>query len=271
MNEGEPVHLAISYDEEVGCVGVRGLLKDLEERGLKPRGCIIGEPSGMEVVVGHKAGHAFTCTVTGRAAHAALAPFGVNAIEYAARLIVRLREIADRLALDETRHPGFEVPYSTITTGVIQGGVAGNIVPKDCRFRFGVRALPWTDPAAIVAEIEQYSRDVLLPRMRDVAPESDIVIEQTGEVPAMDLNEDAPLVRYAQRLSGSSRRPGYIGLGSEGGLFQRAGIPAVICGPGSIDQAHKPNEFVTLEQLALCERFILEVTRRPPGPQCEAV
>lgn len=252
----EPIHLAFSFDEEVGCLGARHLLADLAKRGIRPRGCIVGEPTSMIAVVGHKTGSAYTCTVTGRESHSALAPNGVNAVEYAARLIERIRQIAERMIAEERRHDGYEVPYSTLQTGVVAGGHASNIVPALCTMRFDMRTLPWTDPDALFAELEAYARDELLPLMRATAPEADISLALKGRVPGFSIDEDAPLVRYVRRLAGSNAPPGFVAFGSEAGLFQEQGVPSVICGPGSISQAHKPDEYVSLEQLALCEDFL---------------
>ncbi|QNA85497.1 acetylornithine deacetylase [Sphingomonas sp. So64.6b] len=252
----EPVHLAFSFDEEVGCLGVRHLLADLVKRDVRPRGCIVGEPTNMVAVVGHKTGSAYGCTVTGREAHSALAPYGVNAVEYAAQLIVRIRAIANRLKAEERRHDGYEVPYSTLQTGVIAGGHASNIVPAICTMRFDMRTLPWTDPDVLFNELQEFVRDELLPEMRATAPEADITLALNGRVPGFAIAEDAPLVSYVRRLAGSNQPPGFVTFGSEAGLFQEQGIPAVICGPGSISQAHKPDEYVSLEQLALCEDFL---------------
>lgn len=252
----EPVHIALSFDEEIGCKGVHHLLDDLVAQGIKPRACIVGEPTSMRAVAGHKAGSVFLCTLNGREAHSSLAPQGVNTIEYAAQLIVKIKSIADRLKAEETRHEGYEVPYSTLQTGVIQAGFAANIVPALCTFRFDVRTLPWTNALDLVDEIRAYANDELLPEMRGVAPEAAIEIVQHGNVPGFAIDADAPLVRYVQRLAGSNEPPAFVTFGSEAGLFQAQDIPTVICGPGSISQAHKPDEYVALSQLALCEDFI---------------
>jgi acetylornithine deacetylase len=260
---GEPIHLALSFDEEIGCLGVRHLLNDLEQRGVHPRACIIGEPTSMQVVVGHKTGTSYTCEVEGLEAHGALAPFGVNAIEYAARLIVQIRNVAQRLIAEERRHEGYEVPHSTLQTGVIEGGHASNIVPRLCRFRFDMRSLPWTAPDALIAELEAFAHNELVPEMRRIAPHADIRIQRKGNVPGFAIDTDAALVRYVRRVLGNAARDGYVAFGSEAGLFQQAGIASVICGPGSIRHAHKPDEYVELEQLAACEMFIERLAVTP--------
>lgn len=259
----EPIHLALSFDEEVGCLGVRHLLDDLAARGVRPHGCVVGEPSNMLPVVGHKTGSACGCTVTGREAHSALAPQGVNAVEFAARLVDHIRRMNLRLAEEERPHDGYEVPCSTLQTGVIVGGHASNIVPSECTLRFDMRTLPWTDPDALLAEIQTYARDELLPEMRAIAPEADIVVSLKGRVPGFATDPEAPLVRYVQRLAGSNAAPGLVTFASEAGLFQKAGVPAMICGPGSMNQGHKADEFITLEQLALCEDFLDRLATTP--------
>jgi acetylornithine deacetylase len=265
-----PVHLALSYDEEIGCVGVRGLIADLREQGLSAAGCIVGEPTGMEPVLGHKGARTWRCCVRGREAHSSLASAGVNAVENAALLIARLRELAGELARNEHRHDGFDVPHSTLQANWIQGGIATNVVPRDCEFRIDLRHLSGTDPEALLARLQAHAQDTLLPAMRAIAPESEIRFEALGEVPAFETAPDAPLVARVRRHLGAAAdaAPRYVGFGSEAGLFQRAGIASVLCGPGSIEQAHKPDEFVSLEQLARCERFLeslLELPSAPPG------
>lgn len=259
----EPVHLAISFDEEIGCKGVGHMLHDLVDRGVKPRGCVVGEPTSMDAVIGHKTGSAYGCTVTGLEMHSSLAPMGVNAIFYAARVIGWIEAKAAELRASEQRHDGYSVPFSTLSVGVIEGGFASNIVPALCRFRFDIRTLPWTDPDAIIAELEAYISRDLLPEMRAIAPGADIQIGMNGRVPGFTIEADAPLTRYVQRLAGSNAPPSYVAFGSEAGLFQAKGVPSVLCGPGSIEQAHKPDEFVTLEQLARCEDFLDRLATTP--------
>lgn len=253
-NMDSALHLALSYDEEVGCVGVRGLIRDLEEIGLKPAGCIVGEPTGMKPIIAHKGTNRFRCCVTGREAHSSYTNLGVNAIEYAARIVVFIRQLADRMAEIERRNYAFTVPYTTLQTGLIRGGLASNIVPKDCEFNFECRTLPGVDIDAVYAEIRQFA-DSLLPEMRAIEPSATIEIEKTASVPGLLMREDDAIIQLAAALS-RNRPNGAVSYGTEAGLFQRAGIPTVICGPGSIEQAHRPDEFVALAQLAQCEAFL---------------
>jgi len=250
-----PVHFALSYDEEVGCLGVRGLIADLAANGIKAAGCIVGEPTSMQVVIANKGKRAYRCTVHGREAHSALTPQGVNAIEYAAKLVVHIRHIADRLAATEPREHGFEVPFTTMQTGTIRGGTASNIVPRECVFDFEFRYLPGANPDALEREIRDYAEKVILPEMKRVAPEADLAITTRSEIPGLVIGETDDLTHLGQALS---RRPGCgrVGYAAEAGLFQQIGIPSIICGPGSIEQAHKPNEWIALEQVAQCESFM---------------
>jgi acetylornithine deacetylase len=254
-----PVHFALSYDEELGCMGVRGLIADLAQAGIRPAGCIIGEPTGMQAVVAHKGKRAYRCCFRGREAHSALTPHGVNAIEYAAKLVVYIRHMAERMRDCETRDNGFDVPFTTLQTGVIRGGTAGNIVPRDCEVHFEFRYLPGVDPEALESEIKAYAERVLLPEMRSVDPETFISFETKAEIPGLDpALERAEQDRVTALAQALARNPSIakVAYATEAGLFQRAGIPSIICGPGSIEQAHKPNEFIALEQIALCESFM---------------
>jgi acetylornithine deacetylase len=254
-----PVHFALSYDEEIGCLGVRGLIEDLARAGIKPAGCIIGEPTGMQPVVAHKGKRAYKCCFRGREAHSALTPQGVNAIEYAARLVVYIRHIAERMRDCEARDNGFDVPFTTLQTGVIKGGTAANIVPRDCEVHFEFRYLPGVDPEALESEIKSYAERVLLPEMRAVDPATFISFETKAEIPGLDPSVDRAeqdrVTALAQALA-RNQAIAKVAYATEAGLFQRAGIPSIICGPGSIGEAHKANEFITLEQVALCESFM---------------
>lgn len=255
-NMREPVHLAISFDEEVGCKGAGYMVDEIVASGIRPRGCIVGEPTLMEAVIGHKTGSAYGCTVRGLEIHSSLAPRGVNAIFYATRLIARIEAIAARLEAEEQRHEGYPIPWSTLSVGVIEGGQASNIVPGMCHFRLDVRTLPWTDPEAIIAELREYANRDLLPEMQAIHPGASIEFQRNGLVHGFTIEADAPLTRYVQRLAGTNAPPGFVAFGSEAGIFQAQNIPSVLCGPGSIEQAHKPDEFIALEQLARCEDFL---------------
>ncbi len=250
-----PVHLAFSYDEEVGCLGVRSMLAALAQRPHKPRLCLIGEPTELKPVLGHKGKLAMRCQVHGAACHSAYAPYGVNAIEYAARLIGKLGEIGDDLARPEYHDERFDPPFSTVQTGVIKGGRALNIVPAECEFDFEVRALPGFEAQVVADRLQAYAETQLLPRMRAVSGASDIRLRPLSAYPGLATPADSEAARLVALISGSSDF-GTVAFGTEGGLFDQAGIPTVVCGPGSMEQGHKPDEFVSLEQLQGCDAML---------------
>ncbi|HMK84963.1 MAG TPA: acetylornithine deacetylase [Steroidobacteraceae bacterium] len=249
-----PLHYALSYDEEVGCIGVRGLIRDLEEHGIRPGGCVVGEPTSMQPIIAHKGMNRFRCTVRGREAHSSYVTYGVNAIEYAARLVVYVRQIADRLAQFEKRDMGFTVPYTTLSTGLIRGGIASNVIPKECDFQFDMRTLPQASADALYQEIRAYA-ETLAREMQAIDPESGIDLAWTNHTIGLAAAESDTIVKWAMQLAGNYEA-GKVSYGTEAGLFQQMGVPTVILGPGSITEAHRPNEFVALEQLARCEAFL---------------
>ncbi|MCF4998582.1 acetylornithine deacetylase [Pseudomonas syringae] len=250
-----PVHIALSYDEEVGCLGVRSLLSVLEQRPIKPLLCIIGEPTELKPVLGHKGKLAMRCDVKGHACHSAYAPQGVNAIEYAAELIGELGRIGQTLKAPERQDARFDPPYSTVQTGVIGGGKALNIVPADCRFDFEIRALPSQDPAEVAAALKVYAEQQMLPRMRAVSEHSEVRFSELSAYPGLATDAKSQAAELIAAFCGS-REFGTVAFGTEGGLFDAAGIPTVICGPGSMDQGHKPDEFVSLDQLKGCDAML---------------
>jgi acetylornithine deacetylase len=250
-----PIHLAFSYDEEVGCVGVRGLIAQLERAPVKPLGCFVGEPTEMGVVIGHKAKRSLRVTVKGRTCHSSLAPNGVNAVEYAARLIVHIRALSDRLAESGARDPLYDVPFTTAHTGTVHGGTALNIVPDACVFEFEFRSIAADDLDALVDLVTRYARDVLEPEMKAVAPEAGFTFELKSGFPGLEAPAQSELVSLAKQFSGQARHA-KVAYGTEAGLYDQAGIPTVVIGPGSIDQAHKADEFIAVAELAKCGRFL---------------
>ncbi|POA57415.1 MULTISPECIES: acetylornithine deacetylase [unclassified Pseudomonas] len=253
-----PVHLAFSYDEEVGCLGVRPMLARLQARAHRPKLCLIGEPTELRPVLGHKGKLAMRCQVRGAACHSAYAPQGVNAIEYAARLIGKLGEIGTRLAQPQHHDRRFDPPFTTLQTGIIAGGRALNIVPQDCQFDFEVRTLPGFDPRQVVDELQAYAQQQLLPGMRAVHADTAIDLQPLSAYPGLATAPDSEAAELLALLTGS-REFGTVAFGTEGGLFHEAGIPTVVCGPGSMDQGHKPDEFISLEQLAACDALLLRL------------
>lgn len=251
----QPLHLAISYDEEVGCLGVRTLLEALSQRPEKPSICLIGEPTELQPVLGHKGKLGVRCEVKGAACHSAYAPQGVNAIEYAAQLVHQLTAIGERLAQTEQHDTRFDPPFTTVQTGIIRGGTVLNIVPAECVFDFEVRTLPQHDAQAVAAEIETFAQSELVPRMQAVAVDSAIRFYPISGYPGLltDAQSDAArLIAYLTQSSDFST----VAFGTEGGLFHQAGIPSVICGPGSMAQGHKPDEFISIAQLDACDAMM---------------
>jgi len=252
------VHLAFSYDEEVGGFGARRLIADMRDAGVAPLACIVGEPTGMIPALAHKGVYRWRCCVRGHAAHSSLTPQSVNAIEVGARVVAKLADMAARWRDEEPRYEGFDVPYSTGSVGVIEGGIADNVVPADCRFHYEFRNLPGSDVTAMQGEVRSYA-ETLEPAMRAVDGEAGIRFETLCEMPAFLAGADDPAVLLAQRLATTDATT-LVAFGTEAGLFQRAGTPTVVCGPGHIAQAHQADEYVSLAQLAACERFLLALT-----------
>ncbi|MDO5638268.1 MAG: acetylornithine deacetylase [Neisseria sp.] len=251
----KPLHIALSYDEEIGCLGAPVMIAELQRRGLTPEHCIVGEPTSMRMVVAHKGIHTFRCAVHGKAAHSSLTPQGVNAIEYAAKLIVFINELAGRLKNRHDNDPDYDVPFSTLSVNRIGGGIASNIVPQLCEFEFDYRNLPHMNPADITAPIEAHIREVLQPQMQAVDASCRIEMQHGENVPAMPEAEAKLLHDLVSQLVADHARL-KVAYATEGGQFQQAGISTVICGPGSIEQAHKADEFVELAQLARCDAFL---------------
>ena len=248
------VHFAFSYDEEVGCFGVRELIADMKERGIKPLACIVGEPTYMVPAIAHKGVYRYRCCVRGKEAHSSLTPHSVNAIEMAARVVGKVRDMAESFEANEPRYQGFDVPFSTASVGQFHGGIADNVVPRDAEFHYEFRNLPTADAAQMQKEVLAYAARAE-PAMKKIAPDAGFNFETICEVPSFLGSAKDPITRLAQRLSGEQRTT-LVAFGTEAGLFKGAGIPTVVCGPGSILQAHQPDEFVTLEQLARCELFL---------------
>ena len=254
----KPLHLALSYDEEIACIGAPVMLADLQQRGVKVDGAIVGEPTSMQPVVAHKGLNAWRCRVHGKAAHSSLTPQGCNAIEHAAQLICAIREMAEQWRAHGPFDQFYDVPYSTITTNLIGGGIAMNTIPQLCEFTYEFRNLPMLSPADIQGRIDAYVRTELLPRMQREFPGATVEIENLAAAPGLDASEQAAITQLVRALT-ADKSVRKVAYGTEAGLFQGAGIPTVVCGPGSIEQAHKVDEFVAIDQLAQCEKFLRQV------------
>jgi acetylornithine deacetylase len=248
------VHYAFSFDEEVGCLGVQHLIADLREAGAAPRLCLIGEPTGMVPATAHKGVFRWRCCVKGKPAHSSLTPHAVNAIEAGARLVSRIAAMADGWRADGPFYEGFDVPFTTACVGVIEGGIADNIVPEDCAFHYEFRNLPGHDAMAMQQRVLDHAASIEA-GMKAVDGATGFRFETLCAVPDFLANDEEPAVRLAQRLAGESRTS-LVAFGTEAGLFHRAGISTAVCGPGFIEQAHQPDEFVSLEQLARCEAYL---------------
>jgi acetylornithine deacetylase len=214
----------------------------------------------MRPIIAHKGINAYRCCVRGHAAHSSLTPKGLNAIEYAARLICHIRDIADRFRAEGPFDTLYDVPFTTAQTSTIQGGNAINTVPAECRFDFEFRNLPTLDPEQIFARIEAYANETLLPQMRREHPNAAIEFSKIAAAPGLDATEQAAITQLVRALTADQDKR-KVAYGTEAGLFERAGIPSVVCGPGNIEQAHKPNEYVELAQLAACEQFLRKFIR----------
>lgn len=255
------VHFAFTHDEETGCFGVKELLADMRDAGIRPVACIVGEPTSMVPAIAHKGVYRYRCCVRGKEAHSSLTPQSVNAIEMAAKVIGKVRGMAEGFEREEPRYDGFDVPFSTASVGQFHGGIADNVVPRDAEFRYEFRDLPTADARSMQREVVEYARS-LEPAMQKVAPGTGFTFDTICEVPSFLGSADDDVTRLALRLAGEQRTT-LVAFGTEAGLFKGAGIRTVVCGPGSIEQAHQPDEYVSLEQLARCEAFLRGLAATP--------
>jgi acetylornithine deacetylase len=249
-----PISIAFSYDEEVGCIGVRPLIAEIGRRFVTPRMVIVGEPTSMSVVDAHKGPVRWHVEIKGRAAHSSMAPLGVNAISIAGKLLQELARI-ERELKTSPRAERFDPPYATLQVTRIDGGTATNIVPVYCRFDFDVRALPGVDVDAIDRRIRAYADRECVPEMRRVAPESGIDISVANQVPPFAGGTNSEAVALALRLADHNETHA-VSYATEAGLFQEAGSPSVVIGPGDIAQAHAADEFIAKDQLDRCMDFL---------------
>lgn len=251
----EPVHVALTYDEELGCLGIPRLIEHLRGRGIKPAGCLVGEPTSMRLVSAHKGGEIYRCKVTGKAAHSSLTPRAVNAVQIAARIVARIDEISLRMEREGLRVPGFDVEHTTISTNLMSGGNGANIVPAEAEFLFDFRFVPGDDPETIFAEIRDYAERELVPRMKAIDPQCGVAFTRINRVPALSAKAGDKIYDLVRGLVDDPNET-KVSYGTEASFFEAYGVPAVVCGPGSIEQAHKADEFVAVDQLARCDRLI---------------
>ena len=250
-----PLHLAFSYDEEIGCIGVRRLLEKLQLAPIKPRYCIVGEPTMMQPILAHKGKTAARIHCTGVECHSSLAPQSVNAIYLAAELITYIQAMQQRLISTGLHDHDYDVTHTTLHVGRIDGGTALNIVPRHCSFDFEIRHLPDDDPQTLLDEIQQAAAKITQP-LRDKHPATNIEIEILNQYPALNTSTDSDIVEFIRQLTGANSF-GKIAFGTEGGLFSRElGVETIVLGPGNIEQAHKPDEYISLSQMQRCDEFL---------------
>ncbi len=256
-----PIHLAFSYDEEIGCLGAKKLVDAMAGFEVRPRIGLIGEPTNMSMVLGHKGKLSYRVTVSGLSCHSAYINNGVNAVEYAAELIAFIRNMNTRVQQQLTDQ-SYTVPHSTFHVGTINGGTALNIVPRECEFEFEIRNLPQEDLDALVHEIRHYANDVLLVDMKSRYPDSEIRFDETSSYPGLHTDPASTVIAYTRAINPIDSIGDNVSFGTEAGLFDGIGINCLVCGPGSIDQAHKPDEFVSREQMQCCDQMIENLVHR---------
>ena len=250
-----PLHLALSYDEEIGCMGVRSLIDMLEVAPHRPAMCIVGKPTAMQVATGHKGKTALRATCTGREGHSALAPLALNALHMAADFIGALRGLQAEIAATGAKDGDYDVPYTTVHAGIMKGGVQVNIVPNLATVDFEIRALAQDHPQDVIARIRAAAETIVSP-LRAEFPEAAITVDHLWDYPGLGTPPDAAVVRFVKSLTGANGTI-KVAFGTEGGLFdQRLSVPTVICGPGSMAQGHKPDEYVSLDQIDRCRAML---------------
>jgi acetylornithine deacetylase len=249
-----PIHLAFSYDEEVGCTGVRPMIAELGKRLPLPRMVFVGEPTEMGVVDAHKGPVRWRVELTGRAAHSSMPHYGVNAIAYAGRLLGELLRMEEDLKAG-AQDPRFDPPWTTLQITQIEGGTASNVVPVPCWFGWEIRALPGFNPMLLDRRLRTFAETHCLPEMRRIAPEAQIGITATNQVAAYAADAGSGIVPLTLQLAGQNETYA-VSYCTEAGLFQGGGAPAIVCGPGNIAQAHTANEFVSVVELEKCLRFL---------------
>lgn len=251
----EPLHLVLSYDEEVGCGGARRLVAEMANWAEKPRLCIVGEPTEMQVVIGHKGKSSHQCHVRGRAGHSSLTHKGVNAVEAAAEIIAHIKSLARQRRDHGPFDPAFEPPYTTLHTGTVAGGTALNIVPSECHFDFEIRNLPQEDVPALLSGIRDFARARVEPEMKAVDPSTGVDFAFGEVLPGLATAEEAEVTTLVKQLA-EANGTAKVSFATEAGLFDGIGVPTIVCGPGSIEQAHKADEWIALDQIAAGEAFL---------------
>ena len=256
-----PIHYAFTYDEEVGCLGAKRLIEVLKDMPVRPKACIVGEPTEMQVIAQHKGKKSWRVDVRGFECHSSLTHMGANAVEAAAELIAFIKSLARSKRDNGPFDAEFAPPFTSLHTGTVNGGTALNIVPKDCSFLWEIRYLPQDDVDALFAEVVAHAREKIEPDLKAIDPACGFTFTQISEFPGLATDDGAGVVELAKALTGANRIS-KVSFGTEAGLFSELGIPTIVCGPGSIEQAHKPNEFIELSQIALGEAFLDRLLER---------
>jgi len=256
-----PVHLLLSYDEEVGCLGAQRLVQDLDAGGLRPALCIVGEPTLMQPVLAHKGRLAARVEVRGRSGHSSDPARGVNAVHAAAEAVAWLAAEARRMAAEGPFEDGFDPPHSTVHVGVMQGGTSLNVIPGHASFEVEYRGIPATDRDAELDRLRAHVAALIEPAMHAVDPAAGFTVTVLNDVPALSLDPSHELAELVRQLTGSNST-GKVSYGTEAGMFQAAGIPSIVCGPGDIAQAHQPDEWIAASELAACDGFIRRLAAR---------
>lgn len=252
-----PIHFAFSFDEEVGCRGIGSLIDAILKLNLKPKLCIVGEPTNMDLVVAHKGIQTYRCHLQGLAKHSSLTPYGCNTIDYAASIVHFLRELATNVKNSGPHDQDYDIPFTTISTNIIHGGIVHNMIPENCEVTFEFRNLPEVDPATILTEITSYL-STLQSTMRNEYSEATITLENISASPSFNSSLDLTAPPIQPLLASKKIRK--VAYATEAGYFEQVGIKTLICGPGSIEQAHQANEFITTQQLQKCETFLRTIT-----------
>ncbi|KAG5471728.1 hypothetical protein LSCM4_03280 [Leishmania orientalis] len=269
MRRVKPIHIALSYDEEVGCCGVPYLLAYLKEKGFKADGCLIGEPTDMMVVTGNKGFCEWHVKVQGKAIHSSMALMNTscNAIDYAAQIITKIRAMALDIKKNAAQDRSYSCPFACISTGVIRGGNAVNTVPAECNFTYSVRLTESTLAREIEQNVQSYVEEAVLPLMKEECPEATVTMTRGVSYPAFNASEEAETTKHARRLC-RDHSVHRSGGGTEAGFFHDTlRIPTVIVGPGSESMAHLPNEYVSVAQMDACMRFTLDFVKLYTDPR----
>jgi len=254
----KPIHLSYTYDEETACQGAPLMLKELKNRNIKCSVCIVGEPTNMKAIMAHKGCYEYSTHFTGLAGHGSAPAKGVNAVEYASRFINKLMELRGDLKKREPKNSIFNPPYTTLQIGRIKGGLARNVIADQCVVDWELRPVVYEDGVFVNKVMDDFAKNILLPEMRKIFPKADIKKEIIGEIIGFNKEEKSEAVNMVCNLTGDNSRD-VVSFGTEAGLFQELGISTVVCGPGSIEQAHKVDEYISVEQIKLCLKMLIDL------------